>query len=245
MQITLIGCGDAFGSGGRFNSCLLAEADGDRLLVDCGSSSMVALNRAGICRNALQALLFTHFHGDHFGALPAFLLEAQFVVRRKAPLTIAGPAGIERRTWDALEKDFPGASGNRWRFDIRFVEVTPQAPAELIGFSVTAFAMVHDERAGPCQGYRLGRGGKVFAMSGDTSWTEALVPLADGADALLVECYAYDIKLPAHLDYATLAAARHRLNTPRIILTHMGLTMLAHDGGLPEERAYDGMVLSL
>lgn len=245
MQITLIGCGDAFGSGGRFNSCLLAEAEGDRLLVDCGSSSMVALNRAGIDRNTLRALLFTHFHGDHFGALPAFLLEAQFVVRRKAPLTIAGPAGIERRTWEAVEKDFPGASENRWRFDIRFVEVTPQAPAELAGFSVTAFPMVHDERAGPCQGYRIARGGKVFAMSGDTSWTEALVPLSDGADALLLECYAYDVKLPSHLDYATLAAQRHRLNTGRIILTHMGVTMLAHDGPLPEERAHDGMVISL
>ena len=119
MKLTIIGCGDAFGSGGRFNSCLLAEAEGDRLLVDCGSSSMVALNRAGIDRNTLRALLFTHFHGDHFGALPAFLLEAQFVVRREAPLTIAGPAGIERRTWEAVERDFPGASENRWRFDIR------------------------------------------------------------------------------------------------------------------------------
>jgi ribonuclease BN (tRNA processing enzyme) len=245
VRITLIGCGDAFGSGGRFNSCLLAEAEGERLLADCGSSSMVALNRAGIDRNTLQALLFTHFHGDHFGALPAFLLEAQFVLRRKAPLVIAGSAGIERRTWEALEKDFPGASKNRWRFEINFVEVTPEAPAELAGFSVTAFPMVHDERAGPCQGYRIARGGKVFAMSGDTSWTEALVPLADGADALLVECYAYDVRLPAHLDYATLAAERRRLNTPRIILTHMGPTMLGHDAPLPEDRAHDGMVIAL
>ena len=245
MQITLIGCGDAFGSGGRFNSCLLAEAQGERLLVDCGSSSMVALNRAGIDRNTLSTLLFTHFHGDHFGALPAFLLEAQFVVRRKAPLTIAGPAGIERRTWEAVEKDFPGASENRWRFALRFVEVTPESAAELAGFSVMAFPMVHDERAGPCQGYRIDRNGKVFAMSGDTSWTEALVPLADGADALLVECYADDVKLAGHLDYATLAAQRHRLNTPRIILTHMGLNMLAYDGPLPEEWAHDGMVIAL
>ena len=56
--------------------------------------------------------------------------------------------------------------------------------------------MVHDERAGPCQGYRLEAGGKVFAFSGDTAWTEALIPLAAGADVLLVECYAYDIRSP-------------------------------------------------
>lgn len=245
MKITILGSGDAFGSGGRFNTCLHVEAGSERLLLDCGGSSMVALNKAGIARNDLSTLLFTHFHGDHFGGLPAFLLDAQFVSRRSEPLTIAGPAGIEHRTLHALETDFPGASTNPWRFPISFVEVTPEAPATLAGIAVTAFAMVHDERAGPCQGYRLGHGGKVFAFSGDTAWTEALIPLAAGADALLVECYSYDTRLANHLDYGTLASRRAELATPRIILTHMGPGMLAHQEPLPEERAHDGLVIAL
>jgi ribonuclease BN (tRNA processing enzyme) len=245
MNITILGSGDAFGSGGRFNTCLHVEAGGARLLLDCGGSSMVALNKAGIGRNGLSTLLFTHFHGDHFGGLPAFLLDAQFVSRRKEPLTIAGPVGIEHRTLHALDADFPGAATNVWRFPITYVEVTPEQPATLSGFAITAFTMVHDERAGPCQGYRLEAGGKVFAFSGDTAWTEALIPLAAGADALLVECYAYDIRLENHLDYKTLAAHRAELATPRIILTHMGVNMLAHQAPLPEERAHDGMVIAL
>ena len=71
MKITILGSGDAFGTGGRFNSCLHVEAAGQRMLVDCGSSGMVTLNKAGIERNGLSTLLFTHFHGDHFGGLPA------------------------------------------------------------------------------------------------------------------------------------------------------------------------------
>lgn len=243
MKITILGSGDAFGSGGRFNSCLLVEAAGERMLLDCGSSSMVALNKAGIARNPISTLLFTHFHGDHFGALPAFLLDAQFVSRRSEPLTIAGPVGIEHRAWHALEADFPGASANPWHFPIRFVEVTPEAPAMLAGLAVTAFPMVHDERAGPCQAYRLARDGKVFAFSGDTAWSDELISLATGADVLLVECYNYDRPLANHLDYKTLAARRSDLATPRIVLTHMGPGMLAHDGPLPEERAHDGMVI--
>lgn len=243
MKITILGSGDAFGSGGRFNTCLHVEAGSDRMLLDCGSSSMVALNRADIARNRLSTLLFTHFHGDHFGALPAFLLDAQFVSRRKEPLTLAGPAGIEQRTLHALETDFPGASSNPWRFPISFVEVTPEQPATLAGFAVTAFPMVHDERAGPCQGYRLARDGKIFAFSGDTAWSESLIPLADGADILLVECYNFDKSLVNHLDYQTLRARRAELRTPRIVLTHMGPGMLAHQAALPEERAHDGMVL--
>ncbi|HEY5795093.1 MAG TPA: MBL fold metallo-hydrolase [Bosea sp. (in: a-proteobacteria)] len=245
MKITILGSGDAFGSGGRFNTCLHVEAGVERLLLDCGASSMVALNQAGIERNGLSTLLFTHFHGDHFGGLPAFLLDAQFVSRRRQPLTIAGPSGIEHRALHALEADFPGSSTNRWRFPIEYVEVTPEQPATLAGIDVSAFPMVHDERAGPCQGYRLDYNGKVFAFSGDTAWTDALIPLAAGADVLLVECYAYDIKLANHLDYRTLAEHRAQLDTARIVLTHMGVSMLAHRDELPEERAFDGMIIEL
>jgi ribonuclease BN (tRNA processing enzyme) len=245
MKITVIGSGDAFGSGGRFNSCLHVEAGAERLLLDCGATSLVALNQAGIDRNSLSTLLFTHFHGDHFGGLPAFLLEAQFVLRRSAPLTIAGPKGIEERARQAIELDFPGATGNAWRFAIRYVEITPEAPAALAGIAIETFPMVHDQRAGPCQGYRLSHGGKVFAFSGDSAWTPALVPLAAGADALLIECYTWDKVLANHLDYGTLAAHRAELGARRIILTHMGPSMLAHREPLPEERAHDGLVIAL
>lgn len=245
MKITILGSGDAFGSGGRFNTCLHVEAGGERMLLDCGASSMTALNRAGIDRNGLSALLFTHFHGDHFGGLPGFLLDAQFVVGRRAPLTIAGPAGIEARTAQVLEAAFPGTAEAGWNFPVRYVELAPGVPAVLAGVAVETFAMIHDDRVGPCHGYRLAQGGKVFAYSGDTSWTEALVPLAAGADALLLECYGWDLAMTNHLDYATLAAGRHRLGARRIVLTHMGPDMLARDEALAEERAQDGMVIAL
>lgn len=245
MKVTILGSGDAFGSGGRFNTCLHVEAAGEQMLLDCGGSGMVALNKAGIGRNQLSTLLFTHFHGDHFAGLPAFLLEAQFVTRRTQPLTIAGPTGIEQRAQQAIESDFPGASGNAWRFPISYVEVTPEAQATLAGIAIEAFPMVHDQRAGPCQGYRLSQGGKVFAFSGDSAWTDALIPLSAGADVLLVECYTWDKVLANHLDYGTLRAHRADLGAKRVVLTHMGPQMLAHEEELPEERAHDGMVLSL
>lgn len=244
MKITILGSGDAFGSGGRFNTCLHVEAGSERMLLDCGASGMVALNKAGIGRDGISTLLFTHFHGDHFGGLPAFLLDAQFVSRRREPLTIAGPPGVEHRALHALDAAFPGAATNAWRFQISYVEVAPDQPAALAGVEVTAFPMLHDERAGPCQGYRLAFGDKVFAFSGDTAWTPALAPLAAGADVLLLECYTWDTPLANHIDYATLCAHRAELGTSRIVLTHMGVSMLAHDEPLPEERAYDGMVIA-
>ncbi len=43
MRLTVIGSGDAFGSGGRFNTCFLIEAQNKKLLLDFGASSLVAL----------------------------------------------------------------------------------------------------------------------------------------------------------------------------------------------------------
>jgi ribonuclease BN (tRNA processing enzyme) len=244
MQVTVIGSGDAFGSGGRFSTCLhLTTASGANILVDCGAGSMTALNRAGIDRNAIQAILFTHFHGDHFGALPAFLLDALFSVRRRTPLLIAGPKRVAEWARAAMEAAFPGASGNAYPFEITYREISPHAADEVAGIAVTAFPMVHDPRAGPCQGYRLSADGKVFAYSGDSAWTDALVPLAAGADALLLECYTYDIPLKNHLDWKTLEQRLPELASKRIVLTHMGPQMLAHRDQVPLECAEDGMVI--
>jgi ribonuclease BN (tRNA processing enzyme) len=250
MRIDLIGTGDAFGSGGRFNSCLRLRAGEADMLVDCGASSLVALNLAGVDRNELRAILFTHFHGDHLHGLPFFVLDAQFVTKRAAQLLIAGPKGIEARALAAMESAFPGSSTARRAFKMRFIEVTPEAPAVIDGVGVTAFPVVHDDKAGPCQGYRLEHGGKVFAMSGDTGWTDTLIPLADGADALLVECYSHDRKLPNHLDWETLGAHLPEITARRIILTHMGPQMLAFTGSLEAQgrsiaRAFDGMRIEL
>jgi ribonuclease BN (tRNA processing enzyme) len=247
MRITLLGTGDAFGSGGRFSTCLhVALADGGAMLVDCAATSLLPLRQAGFDRNAISTLLFTHFHGDHFGGLPFFLLDAQFVAGRKAPLTIAGPKGVEARTRLLIDATYPGYADvpNRG-FDITYREVTPETPATLAGVDIAAFPMIHDERAGPCQGYRLTHGGKVFAFSGDTSWTDSLVPLADGADALVVECNSYDRAIPSHLDYLTLSRRLPELKARRIVITHMGPQMLSHDEPLAMERAVDGMVIQL
>jgi ribonuclease BN (tRNA processing enzyme) len=244
VKVHLIGTGDAFGSGGKFQSCLHLTAEtGANMLVDCGASSIVALNRAGIDRNAIRAILFTHFHGDHFLGLPFFVLDAQFVTKRKAPLLIAGPKGVAERARVAMEAAFTGSSAAERAFGLQFLEVTPGIPASIDGVAITAFPVVHDERAGPCQGYRLAADGKVFALSGDTGWTDSLVPLADGADVFLIECYEQARKLPAHLDWETIRDRLPELKARRILLTHRGPSMLAFTDPLPVERAEDGMVI--
>ena len=94
MKITIVGCGDAFGSGGRLNTCFHVETNDKSFLIDCGATALPGLKRLGIARNPIDLILVTHFHADHVGGIPPFILDAQFLSRRTADLTIAGPPGL-------------------------------------------------------------------------------------------------------------------------------------------------------
>ena len=245
MQLTFIGSGDAFGSGGRFNTCLKLDTVDTSMLIDIGASAMLALIRAGTDRNNIATILITHFHGDHFAGLPFFLLDACFVAKRTEPLTISGPKGVETRCRAIMEAFYPGVLERHARFPITFVEVSPGLPVTLEALAVEAFPMVHDVAAGPCQGYRVRSAGKTLAFTGDTGWTEALVPLAANVDVLVSECCFVEHVLANHLCWRQLEDARSLLTCRRMIVTHMGPDMLAYGGPMFAAKAHDGMTVEV
>src|SRR5712691_10976666 len=97
MRLTVIGSGDAFGSGGRFNTCFMIEALDKKLLLDFGATSLVALKARQIDPATIDGIFLSHLHGDHFGGLPFLLLDFQFLTRLERPLEICGPPGTRER----------------------------------------------------------------------------------------------------------------------------------------------------
>jgi ribonuclease BN (tRNA processing enzyme) len=243
VRLAFVGSGDAFGSGGRFQACLMLSGAGEPLLIDCGASSLVALKRAGIDPGEIGAVALSHLHGDHFGGLPFLILDGQFR-RRTRPLVVAGPPGVRPRVESAMEVFFPGSTRVARRFETAFVELAPGAPCAVGPALVTARPAVHESGA-PSYALRVAYGGRVIAYSGDTEWTEGLVDVARGADVFVCEAYAFDRKIRHHLDHATLAAHAERLGCRRLVLTHMGPDMLARRGESPFELAEDGLVIAL
>jgi ribonuclease BN (tRNA processing enzyme) len=247
MRLTIVGSGDAFGSGGRFNTCFLLETVKSTLLIDCGASTPVALRAHGIDPNGIDGILLSHLHGDHFGGLPFLLLDAQFLAEREQPLLIAGPPGTRARLDTLLEVFFPRSTSNRWRFSWKVVEIEVGRATELLGHSVTSTEVLHYSGA-PSTALRLSDGQKCFAYSGDTEWVEALVSVADGADLFIVECYGYSGHMTAHLTWEILKPRLSDLRARQIMITHMNPDMLARQD---EARAAgvliakDGLVLEL
>jgi ribonuclease BN (tRNA processing enzyme) len=226
MRLTIVGSGDAFGSGGRFQTCFWIETAKATLLIDCGASSPVALKRRGLDFARVDGVVLSHLHGDHFGGLPFLLLDAQLVTSRERPLLIAGPPGTQARIEAALEVLFPRAATNKWRFALEFVEIDPGHPTEILGHAVATAEVVHQSGA-PSTAVRISDGRKDFAYSGDTEWTEALAPIAAGVDLFMIECSAYCGRIPGHLTWEALKPLLPGLAARRIMITHMNDAMLA------------------
>ncbi len=115
------------GSGSAGNALVL-EADGARLLVDCGfgpRALAARLKAVGIAPESIRGLVVTHEHVDH----------AQGVLRaqHKWRWPVLASAG----TLDAL-----GGVAERWRRMLR-----PGAPLRFEGFHIEGFSVPHDAAA--------------------------------------------------------------------------------------------------
>ncbi len=243
VQLRVLGCGDAFASGGRFHACFQLEGGDEPLLIDCGPTTLVALKRERIDPASIGWVALSHLHGDHFAGLPWLILDGQFSGRTRT-LTIAGPPGTEERLWRTFEALYPGAASAERRFGVRFTELLGRTPSTLGPAVVTAFEVVHNSGA-PSYALRVEYAGKVLAYSGDTEWTDSLIEAAGGADVFLCECNFFDKRVPGHLDFRTLAAKRPQLDCQRLVLTHMSEDMLTHLSGTDVEAAADGMAIEL
>ncbi len=247
FHLHVLGCGDAFSSGGRLHTCFLLYGESEDAalpptLLDCGATSLAAMKGRGIEPAAIRTILVTHLHGDHFGGLPFLLSDAHYRARRKEPLTLAGPPGLAERLERLQEALYPFSTRRGLAFEVDIVELQERQTTEVGGLSVTPFEVLHPSGA-PSYALRVDYAGRVLAYSGDTSWTDALVEVAAGADLFLCECNSYDRPIPNHLNYRELMARRHLFDCDRMLLTHLGEDMLARvglGGGLEIEALAEG-----
>jgi ribonuclease BN (tRNA processing enzyme) len=95
VTVRFTGSGHSFGSGGRFQTCIVVDGPASRFAIDFGTSSLIAVAQQDIERNSLDAILLTHLHGDHCGGIPSHGRDAGLAAdaaaqRRRALPTSAG-----------------------------------------------------------------------------------------------------------------------------------------------------------
>ncbi len=244
VRVTFLGAGDAFGSGGNCMAGYLVEAAGTTLLLDCGPTSLLSMKRHHISAEAIDAVILSHFHGDHFAGLPFLFLELISERPRRRPLRIAGPPGTEARVRGVFRAMYRETASRPLPFPVEFIDLPPGRPQSLCGAAVLPFQVPHQQRD-ISLGLRLHLAGRVLVYSGDSGWTEELVEQTRDSDLFICECSFFETRTDNHLDYPRIAENRDRLGCRRLVLTHLGREVLARREEISEELASDGLVVTL
>ena len=143
LTVTLPGTGGTQPLPGRALAVMTVFAAGRGVLLDCGEGTQTALRRWGVSAYRLDAVLLTHYHGDHILGLPG-LLQTLASLGRTAPLTVAGPAPGQAQTAAAVMALAGGLPFPvQWR---------PAAPFTAGALRVEPFPLEHRV---PCCGYAL------------------------------------------------------------------------------------------
>jgi ribonuclease BN (tRNA processing enzyme) len=243
--VTFAGSGDAFGSGGRFNSCFVVDVDGLRYAIEFGATSLVALQQAGIKHSTIDVVVFSHIHADHCSGIPSMLLDSMLAAKRTKPLIIAGPRDTEVRIREMMESMLPGSNIMEPKFDLTFVELELMVPNNVGDkMVVTPYPAAHTPKTHPMS-LRVEAGGKTVSYTGDTAWTKHIPKISNQADLFICECYFYEKPVRFHVNYPDIKEHWDEFNAKRTILTHMSSEMLAVANRVPEECAYDGLVVDI
>ena len=214
-------------------------------MIDCGATSLVAMNKLAIDRNDINTIFISHFHADHIGGLPFFILDSNYVLKRKHDLTVVGPPSLKSRYGTSWTMAFPGAKAMEWSFPVTLRELeigarSADRPSALPPFtSCTTIAPARVSASASKPKARSSR------FSGDTQWTDSLIDVGRDADLFICEAYTRDKPVTAHMALNLLEQHLGQIRPKRLILTHMSNDMLAQRAKLPYETAEDGMIVEL
>lgn len=156
------------------------------VLIDCVSSPILRLEKAGLDFNDLTDLVLTHFHPDHVSGVPLLLMDMWLMGRRKA-ISIHGL----QHTLDRVE-DLMGLYGwEHWPdfFPVAFYRLPEQEMTPVLDSADVRIFSSPVHHLLPTIGLRLefNQMNKVLAYSCDTEPCDEVVRLAAGADILIHE----------------------------------------------------------
>lgn len=238
MRLTVIGSSPAWPNPGSAHSGYLLQADGSRVLLDCGPGVLGRLREEAIWPD-VDAIAITHFHLDHWGDLVPWAFGGLFGAGREVdPPELWLPHG-GRETLHGLDPVLY-ANAILELFDVH--EYEEETPFSAAGFDLVAYRMLH--YALESYGLRVSDGDRTLAYSADSAPCDGLVELARDADLFLCEATLAQPEqgIRGHLTADEALVAHASSGARRFVVIHRPDELPLPDG---IERAYDGMELDV
>ncbi|MBI4844725.1 MAG: MBL fold metallo-hydrolase [Nitrospirae bacterium] len=213
MKLIVLGSGTCVPSLKRNAPGYFLESEGMRILVDCGSGTLLQLERAGKSYKDIDAVFVTHLHPDHFADLMPLIhaLLATPKFKREKKLLIAGPAGLKEYYQNAFTPIF----GRRELIEIAEI----QGEIEFEPFSISSAKTIHSPES---LAYRIESGGTSIVFTGDADYDERLIALSNNADLLITDCsFTHSLKMKGHLSAGECGLIANKAGVKRLLLSHI------------------------
>lgn len=200
-QVVLLGTGNPSADPERSGPSVAIVVNDTPYIVDCGpgvvrrASAALRKGVAGLAVQKLKTAFITHLHSDHTLGYPD-LIFTPWVLGRKEPLEVFGPAGLKAMTdhiLAAYSEDIDirinGLEhGNLTGYKVNAHEIKPGVVYKDENVIVKAF-LVHHGSWREAYGYRFETPDKVIVLSGDCAPSPSVMENCDGCDVLVHEVY--------------------------------------------------------
>ena len=228
IRVTFLGVGAALPSPGQTNCAYLLEADGVRLLFDCGPAILQQLAAVGRTPGDITHLYISHAHGDHALGFPMFRLWWSLegaASGQPATVVVAGADTWKhlRGLWDHSYGEIPG-----FIFTEIELPASPHGIDLAPGIRLRTWLMRHSTMF-PVLGARFEIGEKVIAFTADTARCDHIIDLARGADLLVADArYAKTVspprgdQSPYHCSAYDAGSYAAQAGAKRLALVHIG-----------------------
>jgi ribonuclease Z len=184
-KLIILGSAAAIPDPGHANAQLLVMLRDTATLIDCGDGTYLRLLKAGIGVEQVSDLILTHFHPDHAGGLPAFLITL-WLLKRRAPLVIHGLGDTLVRAEGVLKL----FQWENWKemYPVTFHHLPQEELTPVLATHEWKMIASPVKHLIPTIGLRMEfADGGVAAYSSDTEPCAAVMRLANGADLLVHE----------------------------------------------------------
>ena len=221
FKITILGSGTMVPTKRRNPAGFLVEADGKKILLDCGFGTIRRLADLGCALEDLDLVFISHFHTDHFGdAFP--LIHSRWVndiykSKHNKPLLFLGPGSLAKRFklwrkifWVEPKENYP----------VYFKEGTVKIKTGKL--TIRTFAVKHVpwfKSVGIIFSYK----GKKIVYTGDIGSKhnfEELVKTVKGADLLITEA-ACEKPTPNHYTIAQVKELKSKSKVKKVLIVHV------------------------
>ena len=199
-KLVMLGTGTPFADPNRSGPSLAIVVNDQSYIVDCGPgvvrrASSMSNTFPALAASQLKRLFITHLHTDHTVGYTDMIFTPA-VLDRNAPLIVYGPKGVRSMTHHLLKaykediairvNGLEMGNASAYKVDVHEIEPGLVYQDELV--KVFAFRVDHGSWK-HAFGYRFETPDKVIVISGDATYSPALIENAKNCDILVHELF--------------------------------------------------------